>query len=383
MTASAPRGARIGRARGASAAPPGGQGQGSHGEGECSCDRQGGAARADGKSRRRGGAGGRACCSQASVVAQPPAPRASASSAAAAPRGSAMPNGATGHSANSAPSLASTNSAKRCQPCGAPNANAAARRRAAPARPTPLRGVRHCVGWLADAREADRSRLAARVTGEAHVAWRPAAQCEALRRLTRGNLTGLARRLAREPCPPQGEFAGSLAGHVAARRRCAGAAGPPAGTHRRPCSCSSKRCSGSARSATWYRRHVSSLVSSARCTLLPARAPRASRGRAAFAAAAPRLGRARCMRTARRRHTCHGFQARTRVPGHLHDGQPRPAAEERVLDQAALGALARGARRGGRAARCAHVHHRHRVQLRVLRAHGQPQGKYRVRVGLW
>ena len=44
------------------------------------------------------------------------------------------------------------------------------------------------------------------------------------------------------------------------------------GIHLRLCSCSSKRCSGTARSATLYRRQALSLVSTARCTLLPARA---------------------------------------------------------------------------------------------------------------
>ena len=78
------------------------------------------------------------CCSQASVVAQAPGARALAASAAAAERGSDAPNGATGHRQNRPPSLASKNTAKRCQACGAPNAKAAARRCAPPASPTPL-----------------------------------------------------------------------------------------------------------------------------------------------------------------------------------------------------------------------------------------------------
>lgn len=72
------------------------------------------------------------------MVAQAPGVRASAASAAAAERGSDAPNGATGHRQNRPPSLASTNTAKRCQACGAPNANAATRRCAPPASPTPL-----------------------------------------------------------------------------------------------------------------------------------------------------------------------------------------------------------------------------------------------------
>jgi len=184
---------------------------------------QGGPACADGKSRRQGGAGERACCSQASVVAQLPAPRASASSAAAAPRGSAMPNGATGHSANSAPSLASTNSAKRCQPCGA---NAAARRRAAPARPMPLRGAQS-LGWV---RWQTRQRRTA-------AAWWRASWRKAISRDSPQHSMAYAPQSDRvrsaaewSHAPPQGELASSVAGHAAARQCCAGAAGPPAGS---------------------------------------------------------------------------------------------------------------------------------------------------------